>query len=41
VNLASNEYFSAIDIKALFSLSTDFKDYKDGKLKSLVFLPKS
>jgi cytoplasmic iron level regulating protein YaaA (DUF328/UPF0246 family) len=41
VNLASNEYFSAIDKSLKKFLITDFKDYKDGKLKSLVFLPKA
>ena len=35
VNLASNEYFSVIDTKALKVpvITPDFKDYKDGKLK--------
>jgi cytoplasmic iron level regulating protein YaaA (DUF328/UPF0246 family) len=40
VNLASNEYFSAIDIKAFKSLALDFKDYKDGKLKIISFFAK-
>ncbi|WP_418263284.1 peroxide stress protein YaaA [Flavobacterium faecale] len=42
VNLASNEYFSAIDTKALKVpvISPDFKDYKDGKLKIISFFAK-
>jgi cytoplasmic iron level regulating protein YaaA (DUF328/UPF0246 family) len=42
VNLASNEYFSAIDIKALKVpvITPDFKDYKDGKLKIISFFAK-
>ena len=42
VNLASNEYFSAVDAKALKVpvITPEFKDYKDGKLKMISFLPK-
>lgn len=42
VNLASNEYFSAIDVKALKVpvITPDFKDYKDGKLKIISFFAK-
>lgn len=42
VNLASNEYFSVIDTKALKVpvISPDFKDYKDGKLKMISFFAK-
>lgn len=42
VNLASAEYFSAIDIKALKVpiITPDFKDYKDGKLKIISFFAK-
>ena len=42
VNLASNEYFSAVDIKALKVpvITPDFKDYKDGKLKIISFFAK-
>ena len=42
VNLASNEYFSAIDVKALnFPVITpEFKDYKNGKLKIISFFAK-
>ena len=42
VNLASNEYFSAIDAKALKVpvITPDFKDYKDGKLKMISFFAK-
>jgi cytoplasmic iron level regulating protein YaaA (DUF328/UPF0246 family) len=42
VNLASNEYFSAIDTKALTVpvITPDFKDYKDGKLKIISFFAK-
>ncbi len=42
VNLASNEYFSAIDVKALKVpvITPDFKDYKDGKLKMISFFAK-
>lgn len=42
VNLASNEYFSAVDIKTLKVpvITPDFKDYKDGKLKIISFFAK-
>ncbi|HMI07239.1 MAG TPA: peroxide stress protein YaaA [Flavobacterium sp.] len=42
VNLASDEYFSAIDAKALkvAVIKPDFKDYKDGKLKMISFFAK-
>jgi cytoplasmic iron level regulating protein YaaA (DUF328/UPF0246 family) len=42
VNLASNEYFSAIDVKALKVpvITPEFKDYKDGKLKIISFFAK-
>ena len=42
VNLASNEYFSAIDVKALKVpvVTPEFKDYKDGKLKIISFFAK-
>lgn len=42
VNLASNEYFSAIDVKSLKVpvITPDFKDYKDGKLKIISFFAK-
>ncbi|MES2238999.1 MAG: peroxide stress protein YaaA [Bacteroidota bacterium] len=42
VNLASNEYFSAVDTKALKVpvITPDFKDYKDGKLKMISFFAK-
>ena len=42
VNLASNEYFSVIDTKALKVpiITPDFKDYKDGKLKIISFFAK-
>lgn len=42
VNLASNEYFSAIDVKTLKVpvIIPDFKDYKDGKLKIISFFAK-
>ena len=42
VNLASNEYFSAIDTKALKVpvITPEFKDYKDGKLKIISFYAK-
>jgi cytoplasmic iron level regulating protein YaaA (DUF328/UPF0246 family) len=40
--LASNEYFSVIDTKALKVpvITPDFKDYKDGKLKMISFFAK-
>jgi cytoplasmic iron level regulating protein YaaA (DUF328/UPF0246 family) len=41
VNLASNEYFSAVDTKELkVAVVPDFKDYKDGKLKIISFYAK-
>ena len=42
VNLASNEYFSAIDVKALKApvITPEFKDYKNGKLKIISFFAK-
>ncbi len=42
INLASNEYFSVIDIKALKVpvITPEFKDYKDGKLKMISFFAK-
>ncbi|WP_291100107.1 MULTISPECIES: peroxide stress protein YaaA [unclassified Flavobacterium] len=42
INLASNEYFSVIDIKALKVpvITPEFKDYKNGKLKIISFFAK-
>lgn len=42
VNLASNEYFSAIDSKSLNAtiITPIFKDYKNGKLKVISFFAK-
>jgi cytoplasmic iron level regulating protein YaaA (DUF328/UPF0246 family) len=42
VNLASTEYFSAVDTKALKVpvITPEFKDYKDGKLKMISFFAK-
>ena len=42
VNLSSNEYFSAIDVKALKApvITPEFKDYKNGKLKIISFFAK-
>ena len=42
INLASNEYFSAVDTKTLKVpvITPDFKDYKDGKLKMISFFAK-
>ena len=42
VNLASTEYFSAVDVKALKVpiITPEFKDYKDGKLKMISFFAK-
>lgn len=42
INLASNEYFSVIDKKALKVpvITPEFKDYKDGKLKMISFFAK-
>ena len=42
INLASNEYFSAVDAKALKVpvITPEFKDYKDGELKMISFFAK-
>jgi cytoplasmic iron level regulating protein YaaA (DUF328/UPF0246 family) len=42
LNLASNEYFSAVDIKSLKAnvITPEFKDYKDGKLTMISFFSK-
>lgn len=42
INLASTEYFSAIDAKKLKVpvITPEFKDYKDGKLKMISFFAK-
>ncbi|PDH46013.1 MAG: hypothetical protein CND43_01720, partial [Flavobacteriales bacterium MED-G15] len=42
VNLASNEYFSAINTKVLKTqvITPQFKDYKNGKLKMISFFAK-
>lgn len=42
LNLASNEYFSAVDTKALKVpvITPEFKDFKDGKLKMISFFAK-
>lgn len=42
VNLASNEYFSAVDVKGLKVpiITPEFKDFKDGKLKIISFFAK-
>jgi uncharacterized protein len=42
VNLASNEYFSAVDVKALKVpvVTPEFKEFKDGKLKIISFFAK-
>lgn len=42
VNLASKEYFSVIDVKALKAtvITPEFKDYKDGNLKMIGFFAK-
>ena len=42
INLASNEYFSAIDTKKLKVqvFTPEFKDYKEGKLKIISFFAK-
>ncbi|WP_333877612.1 peroxide stress protein YaaA [Flavobacterium sp.] len=42
INLASNEYFSAVDAKALKVpvITPEFKDYKDGQLKMISFFAK-
>ncbi|PJJ07257.1 hypothetical protein CLU83_0415 [Flavobacterium sp. 1] len=42
INLASNEYFSAVDVKALKVpvITPEFKNYKDGNLKIISFFAK-
>lgn len=42
LNLASTEYFSVVDKKALKAkiITPEFKDYKDGKLKMISFFAK-
>jgi len=42
LNLASNEYFSAVDARALKVpvITPEFKDYKDGQLKMISFFAK-
>lgn len=42
INLASNEYFSAVDVKILKVpvITPEFKDYKDGNLKMISFFAK-
>ncbi|MFT7250684.1 MAG: cytoplasmic iron level regulating protein YaaA (DUF328/UPF0246 family) [Flavobacterium sp.] len=42
LNLASNEYFKAVDAKTLKApiITPEFKDYKDGKLKIISFFAK-
>ena len=42
LNLASNEYFAAVDTKALAAeiITPSFKDFKDGKLKMISFFAK-
>ena len=42
LNLASNEYFSAVDVKNLKTkvITPEFKDYKNGKLKVISFFAK-
>jgi uncharacterized protein len=42
INLASNEYFSAVDVKSLKVpvITPEFKDYKDGNLKMISFFAK-
>ena len=42
INLASNEYFSAVDAKTLkvAVITPEFRDYKDGKLKMISFFAK-
>jgi len=42
LNLASNEYFDAVDTKKLKVpvITPEFKDYKDGKLKMISFFAK-
>lgn len=42
INLASNEYFSAVDVKKLKVpvITPEFMDYKEGKLKMISFFAK-
>ena len=42
LNLASNEYFAAVDTKTLNAevITPQFKDFKDGKLKMISFFAK-
>ena len=42
INLASNEYFHVVDVKALKVpvITPEFKDYKDGNLKMISFFAK-
>jgi len=42
INLASNEYFDAVDVKKLKVpvITPEFKDFKDGKLKMISFFAK-
>jgi len=42
INLASKEYFSAVDVKKIKAqiITPEFKDYKDGKLKMISFFAK-
>ena len=42
INLASKEYFGAVDVKALKVpvITPEFKDYKDGQLKIISFFAK-
>jgi cytoplasmic iron level regulating protein YaaA (DUF328/UPF0246 family) len=42
INLASNEYFNAVDVKTLKVpvITPEFKDFKDGKLKMISFFAK-
>jgi cytoplasmic iron level regulating protein YaaA (DUF328/UPF0246 family) len=42
INLASNEYFNAIDVKTLKAeiITPQFKDFKNGKLKMISFFAK-
>jgi hypothetical protein len=42
INLASQEYFSALDVRALKAtvITPEFKDYKDGNLKMISFFAK-
>ncbi len=42
INLASNEYFSVLEVKKLKVpvITPEFKDYKDGKLKMVSFFAK-